>query len=114
MKRTGFALALLLVAGGLLADPLFCCALPGEKAAAFSAPAMDCCAEKDSSGCAPRVERALDRPQAPPASVSPMAAASPALSAALSDAPAGPPDFRVGPRVDRPPRPHLLNSQFRI
>jgi hypothetical protein len=114
VKRTGFALALLLVAGGLLADPLFCCALPGEKAAAFSAPAMDCCAEKDSSGCAPKVERALDRPQSPPVSASPVAMVSPALSAPLPVAPPGSPDFRVGPRVDRPPRPHLLNSQFRI
>jgi hypothetical protein len=114
VKRTGFALALLLLAGGLLADPLFCCALPGEKTAAFSAPAMDCCAENDSSGCAPRVERAADRPVASPASVSPVATASPALSVPLPVAPAGSPDFRVGARVDRPPRPHLLNSQFRI
>lgn len=114
MKRAGFALALLFLAGSLLADPLFCCALPGEEAAAFSAPAMDCCAEKDSSGCAPRVERALDRPQTPPASVSPVLTASVVQSAPLSDAPAGSPDFCVGARVDRPPRPHLLNSQFRI
>jgi hypothetical protein len=114
VKRTGLALALLLLAGGLLADPLFCCALLGEKAAAFSAPAMACCAEKDSSGCAPKVERALDRPQASPASVSPVATASAALSVPLPDAPAGSPDLRVVVRVDRPPRPHLLNSQFRI
>jgi hypothetical protein len=114
VKRTGFALALLLLAGGLLADPLFCCALPGEKPAAFSAPAMDCCAEKDSSGCAPRVERALDRPQGPPATVSPVATAFPVLSVSLPDASAGSPDFCVGVRVDRPPRPHLVNSQFRI
>jgi hypothetical protein len=114
VKRTGFALALLLLAGGLLADPLFCCALPGEEAAAFSAPAMDCCAEKDSSGCAPRVERSLDRPQAPPASVSSVRTPSPSLSVMPPVAPVGFPDFCVGARVDRPPRPHLLNSQFRI
>jgi hypothetical protein len=114
VKRTGLVLALLLLAGGLLADPLFCCALPAEKAAAFSAPAMDCCAEKDSSGCAPRVERSLDRPQAPPASVSLVATAFPALSAPPSLVPPGSPDLRAGARVDRPPRPHLLDSQLRI
>jgi len=39
MKTAGFVLAVLLLAGGLIADPLFCCTLPAEKSAVvFSAP----------------------------------------------------------------------------
>ena len=114
MKRTGLALALLLLAAGLVADPLFCCALAAQETGPrFTAAPMDCCAEEE-SGCPPTLERAASVPLATLDS----AAAVPQAHAAeegptllrppVSEVPA------VHPAVRRPPRLHLVHSQFRI
>lgn len=113
MKRTGLALALLFLAGGLVADPLFCCALPSEDAGTrFAASPMDCCAKQESS-CPPRLEKAANVPLATLDSV-----AFPTADAA-EEGPTllRPPAFSVSaahPAVRRPPRLHLVHSQFRI
>jgi hypothetical protein len=116
MKRTGLALALLVLAGGLMADPLFCCALPAEEsAAAFSAPAMDCCPDGGAPGCAPKFEKpAANVPPTAAASTTSVLAAAPALTVPLQVSPSGSTLSLSCATVEHPPRLHLLNSQFRI
>jgi hypothetical protein len=114
MKRISLSVAILLVAGGLVADPLFCCTLPaGDHAASFSAPAMDCCPEGARPGCLPKLEK--------PASLAPVAVASATsvpTAAAVLPVPleVSSPGQWASPApvaVERPPRLHLLYSQFR-
>jgi hypothetical protein len=115
MKRTGLALALLFVAGGLLADPLFCCTLPAENhVASFSTPVMDCCTEGDTSSCAPKLERSADLPLAPVASASSVLTAAAQLSIPVQVVASRSTDSPARAKVERPPRLHLLHSQFLI
>jgi hypothetical protein len=109
MKRTGLALALLFLAGGL-ADPVFCCTLPAEDdGARFAAAPMDCCSEEDTGVCAPKLERAANMPPGPLVSPTLVITANTVLSESLQL-------LSVGSTVtvERPPRLHLLHSQFRI
>jgi hypothetical protein len=115
MKRTGLTLALLLLAGGLLADPLFCCALPAdEHPTSFSAPAMDCCTSGEERGCGPKLERAATLRLDPVASTTFVLAAAPALPDSPQVSVPGSPVLGASAVVERPPRLHLLHSQFRI
>ena len=115
MKRTGLALALLLFAGGLVADPLFCCTLPADDPlASLSAPAMDCCTEGDTSSCAPKLEKAASLAPVPVASATSVLTAAAALPVPLQVSPTRSMFYRACSAVERPPRLHLLNSQFRI
>lgn len=115
MKKTGLALALLLLAGGLVADPLFCCALPAEDhGAKLAAPPMECCSEDGTAACAPRLEKAAKMPGGSLVTATPLLTADtppPVLPQASR------PDSTVSPAraaIERPPRLHLLNSQLRI
>ena len=111
MKRTSFAVTLLVLAAGLLADPLFCCALPvGDQPARFSAPAMDCCAEGTTPACAPKVEKAASLAPVP-VSENPVFPAAIALPVAP---PPGPAFLYPGALIERPPRFDLPSSPLRI
>ena len=115
MKRTGLGLALLLLAGGLVADPLFCCALPAEDSGArFAAPAMDCCNEEGTGACAPKLEKAANVSPSPLASTTPVPTADALLLVSLRVSPPGSTISAASVTVERPPRLHLLHSQFRI
>jgi hypothetical protein len=114
MKKISLSVAILLVAGGLVADPLFCCTLPaGDHLASFSAPAMDCCPEGALPGCSPKLEK--------PPSLAPVTVASATsvfTTAAVLAVPfeVSLPGRTASPApapVERPPRLHLLYSQFR-
>lgn len=110
MKRTGLALALLFLAGGLAADPLFCCTLPAEDhGARFAGPPMDCCSEEDTGVCAPKLERAANMPSGPLVSTTPVLTADKVLSDSLQVS-----SLTSTVTVEHPPRLHLLHSQFRI
>ena len=114
MKRTGLALALLFLAGGLLADPLFCCALPTEDSGVrFEAPPMDCCSE-EGTGCPPRLERAANLPLAALVSNPPVLTAETAVVAPALVRPPAQTVSATHSAVERPPRLHLLHSLFRI
>lgn len=115
MKRTSFAVTLLVLAAGLLADPLFCCALPaGDHVAIFSRPAMDCCAPGDTSGCAPKLEKAASLAPIPVATAPSVLTAPSALPVHLQVSSPGSMFFPPCPTAESPPRLHLLNSLFRI
>jgi hypothetical protein len=117
MKRAGFVLAVLLLAGGLMADPLFCCTLPAEESApAFSASAMDCCPDGSGApGCAPRFEKPdANVLTSAAASTTSVPAAAPALTVSLQVSRSGSTLSLACAAVEHPPRLHLLNSQFRI
>jgi hypothetical protein len=116
MKRTGLALALLVLAGGLVADPLFCCTLPAEDPGArFAAPPMGCCPEGGAPGCAPKFEKAAANvPPTAAASTTSVPAAAPTLAVPLQVSRSGSTVSLAYATVERPPRLHLLNSQFRI
>jgi hypothetical protein len=111
MKRTSFAVTLLVLTAGLLADPLFCCALPkGDQPATVSAPAMDCCAEGTTPACAPKVEKA--------ASLAPVAGSEIPVFVAAIALPAAPPPgpafLYASALIERPPRFDLPSSPLRI
>jgi hypothetical protein len=113
MKRIGLAVTLLVLAGGVLADPLFCCALPSEDAGArFEAAPMDCCGEQE-SGCPPRLEKTASVPLATLDSVAFPTADAAEEGPTLLPPPALPVTV-AHPPVRRPPRLHLVHSQFRI
>ncbi|MDQ5857232.1 MAG: hypothetical protein M3542_03005 [Acidobacteriota bacterium] len=115
MKRTGLALALLFLAGGLVADPLFCCALPAEDPGArFAAPPMDCCSEEGTGACAPKLEKTANMPLGPLVSTTSVLAADTLPSVSLQVSPPGSTVSPACATVERPPRLHLLHSQFRI
>jgi hypothetical protein len=115
MKRTGLAFALLFLAGGLVADPLFCCSLPSDdQRATFAAPPMDCCSEDGTGACAPKLEKAANMPGGSLVPTSPVLTADTPLPVLPQ---VSPPDSTVSPAraaVERPPRLHLLNSLLRI
>jgi len=116
MKTAGFVLAVLLLAGGLIADPLFCCTLPAEKSAVvFSAPAMDCCPDGGAAGCAPKFEKsAANVSPTPAASTTFVLAAAPALTLSPRVSRSGSTLSPTCATVEHPPRLHLLHSQFQI
>jgi hypothetical protein len=115
MKRTGLTLTLLLLVVGLLADPLFCCALPSiEHLASLSAPAMDCCPQGDMPGCAPKVEKAAGLAPVPVASATSVFMAATAAPATLQVSPPRSMLPRLGLPIERPPRFHPRSSPLRI
>ena len=114
MKRTGLALALLVLAAGLVADPLFCCALAAEETGPrFTAAPMDCCTEEE-HGCPLRLERAANVPLAALDSAAAVRAAKTAEVGPTLLRPSVGQGSAVRPGVRRPPRLHLVHSQFRI
>ena len=115
MKRTGLALALLFLAGGLVADPLFCCTLPAEKhRASLAAPPMDCCVEEGTGACAPKLERAANLPAGLHVLTTSVLTADPPLAVSLQVSPAVSTVSHASGLVESPPRLHLLHSQFLI
>jgi hypothetical protein len=115
MKRTGLALVVLFLAGGLVADPLFCCTLPAEDPGVrFAAPPMDCCSEEGTGACAPKLERAANVSRGPLVSTTSVLTADASLSVSPQVSPPGSTVSLACATVERPPRLHLLHSQLRI
>ena len=114
MKRIGLASALLVLAAGFVADPLFCCALAAEETGPrLTAAPMDCCPEEH-RGCPPRLERSANVPLAPLDSAAAVPAAETAGERPTLLRPPVSEGSAAHPAVQRPPRLHLVLSQFRI